>query len=101
GSIATIVLLKAIFGSCPTVYADTGTGAELQAEGFSYAIAPLLENRDVDPLHVRVDADDKIRLELRNEALETHFINHIELLAVRHAKDAVVIPDQASKLVAV
>ncbi len=98
---ATIALLKAVFGSCPTVYADTGTGAVLQAEGFSYAIAPLLENRDVDPLNVRVDADDRIRLELRNEALETHFINHIELLAVRHAKDAVVIPDQGGKLVEV
>jgi len=97
----TVLLLKAIFGSCPTVYSDTGTGAVLQAEGFSYAIAPLLENRDVDPLNVRVDTDGMIRLELRNEALETHFINHIELLAVRHAKDAVVVPDQAGKLVAV
>jgi len=99
--VATIALLKAIFGSCPTVYSDTGSGAVLQAEGFSYAIAPLLENRDVDPLNVRVDADDKIRLELRNEALETHYINHIELLAVRHAKDDVVIPDQGGKLVMV
>ncbi|MEO8334655.1 MAG: hypothetical protein ABI664_06775 [bacterium] len=98
---ATILLLKAVFGSCPTVYSDTGSGAVLQAEGFSYAIAPLLENRDVDPLNVRVDADDMIRLELRNEALETHFINHIELLAVRHARDAVVIPDQGAKLVTV
>ncbi len=100
-ALATVGLLKAVFGSCPTVYSDTGAGAVLQAEGFSYAIAPLLENRDVDPLNVRVDADDMIRLELRNEALETHFINHIELLAVRHAKDDVVIPDQGGKLVMV
>jgi hypothetical protein len=99
--VATVALLKALFGSCPTVYSDTGSGNVLQAEGFSYAIAPLLENRDVDPLNVRVDADDKIRLELRNEALETHFINHIELLAVRHGKEDVVIPDQNAKLVMV
>jgi hypothetical protein len=99
--VATVALLKAIFGSCPTVYSDTGSGAVLQAEGFSYAIAPLLEHRDVDPLDVRVDGDDRIRLELRNEALETHFINHIELLAVRHAKDALVIPDQGGRLVMV
>ena len=31
------------------------------------------------------DADGVVRLELRNEALETHFLNHIELLSVRHA----------------
>ena len=99
--IAAVGLLKALFGSCPTVYSDTGSGAVLQAEGFSYAIAPLLENRDVDPLNVRVDADDRIRLELRNEALETHYINHIELLAVRHAKVDVVIPDQGGKLLMV
>lgn len=99
--VGTVALLKAIFGSCPTVYADTGAGAVLQAEGFSYAIAPLLEHRDVDPLTVHADAGGSIRLELRNEALETHFINHIELLAVHHVKDAVVIPDQAGKLVMV
>ena len=85
---AAIVLLKVLFGSCPTLYADTGTGPVLQAEGFSYAIAPLLEQRDLDPLRVRPDADGLIRLELRNEALETHYINNIELLAVRHARDA-------------
>jgi hypothetical protein len=98
---ATIGLLKVLFGSCPTVYADTGNGAELQAEGFSYAIAPLLEHRDVDPLNVRVGTDGIIRLELRNEALETHFINHIELLAVRRPHDVSVVPDQSGKLVTV
>lgn len=93
---ATVVLLKALFGSCPTVYADTGGGPVLQAEGFSYAIAPLLEQRDVDPLRVRPDADGAIRLELRNEALETHYINHIELTAVRHAIGERVMPDQGN-----
>jgi hypothetical protein len=42
-----------------------------------------------------------IRLELRNEALETHFINHIELLAAKHAAGARVMPDQSNRLVAV
>jgi hypothetical protein len=91
---ASVAIFKAIFGSCPTVYADTGTGPVLQAEGFSYAIAPLLEQRDVDPLRVRPDADGIVRLELRNEALETHHINQIELTAVRHAAGARVMPDQ-------
>jgi len=97
----TVVLLKAIFGSCPTVYADTGTGPMLQAEGFSYAIAPLLEQRDVDPLVTRPDSDGIVRLELRNEALETHNINTIELAAVRHARGERVMPDQDDHAVAV
>jgi hypothetical protein len=100
-AVATVALLKALFGSCPTVYADTGTGPVLEAEGFSYAIAPLLEQRDVDPLRVRPDADGVIRLELRNEALETHYINNIELTAVRHASDARVMPDQRNHPLAV
>ena len=31
---------------------------------------------------------------MRNEALETHYINHFELLEVRHARDATLIPDE-------
>jgi hypothetical protein len=92
--VAVGVAAVAIFGSCPTVYADTGTGPVLQAEGFSYSIAPLLEQSDLDPLRVKPDADGVIRLELRNEALETHYINAIELVAVRHAADARALPDQ-------
>jgi hypothetical protein len=98
---ATGLLLKVAFGSCPTVYADTGTGPVLEAEGFSYAIAPLLEQRDLDPLRVQADADGMIRLDLRNEALETHYINNIELTAVRHPRDGRAIPDQDNRPVVV
>ena len=101
GAVGTVVLLKAIFGSCPTIYADTGAGPMLEAEGFSYAIAPLLEHRDVDPLRVRADRQGVVRLELRNEALETHFLNHIELVAARHGADELVVPDQSGHPVAV
>lgn len=90
----TALAALAIFGSCPTVYADTGNGPVLQAEGFSYALSPLMEHRDLDPLTVRPDADGTIRLELRNEALETHFINHVEVVAVRHGALTRVVPDQ-------
>ena len=100
-AVATVGLLKALFGSCPTVYADTGTGPILEAEGFSYAIAPLLEQRDADPLHVRAGRDGVVRLELRNEALETHYINHIELMAVTHPSGTRVMPDQNDHLVVV
>jgi hypothetical protein len=84
----------ALFGSCPTVYAPSDSGPVLQAEGFSYAISPLLEHRDVDPITLRPGPDGALTLELRNEALETHRINHVELLSVRHRTGDRVVPDQ-------
>ncbi len=38
-----IVLFKALFGSCPTIYAPGDQGAMLEAEAFSHSIAPLFE----------------------------------------------------------
>jgi hypothetical protein len=81
------------FGSCPTVYSTSTTGELLEAELFSYSVAPLLEARDVDLLAARPDSTGRLELEIRNEALETHFINHIELLEVRHGADETVVPD--------
>lgn len=101
GAVAFAGLAVAIFGSCPTVYADDGRGLVLEAEGFSYSISPLMEHRDLDALRVRPGADGVLRLELRNEALETHFINHVEAVAVRHAPGARVVPDQGSRPVVV
>jgi hypothetical protein len=86
-------LAVAIFGSCPTVYSMTGEVEVLEAETFSYSISPLLEGRDVDELSVAADAGGIVRLEIRNEALETHFINHLELLEVRHGPSHRVMPD--------
>lgn len=81
------------FGSCPTAYSDSAGTAVLEAEGFSFSIAPLFELRDVDRLRARPDRDGVLRLQVRNEALETHFINHIELLAVTHGPREVAVPD--------
>ena len=80
GGAAAIVLggsalAVAIFGSCPTIYADSPTGAVLESEAFSYSIAPLFEARDVDRLGAVADANGIVALEVRNEALETHYIN--------------------------
>lgn len=72
------------FGSCPTIYSYDESGEILEAEAFSYSIAPLFEGRDVDRIGVKADANGVVRLELRNEAYETHYINHFELLEVRH-----------------
>lgn len=93
GVVGGTLLAVAIFGSCPTVYVMAGDSAVLEAETFSYSISPLLEGRDVDELSATADAHGIVELEIRNEALETHFINHLELLEVRHAADQRVMPD--------
>ncbi|HVF39750.1 MAG TPA: hypothetical protein VM939_07610, partial [Gemmatimonadaceae bacterium] len=57
GAVGTVALLIAIFGSCPTFYADSAGTEILQAEGFSYSIAPLFEKRDVDRLRLTPTTD--------------------------------------------
>jgi hypothetical protein len=84
----------AIFGSCPTIYVDSAGTPVLQAEVFATRISPLLEARDIDLLSARVDSAGEVTLEVRNEALETHYINHFELLDVRHPLGLRVIPDE-------
>jgi hypothetical protein len=83
----------AIFGSCPTFYSDSSGTALLEAEGFSYSIAPLFEARDVDRLRATPAPDGTLRLEVRNEALETHEINQLGLIESVHQPDEVVVPD--------
>ena len=97
----TAALLLAIFGSCPTIYADSAGTQVLQAESFSYSIAPLMARRDVDLLNVRPDSNGIVRLEIRNEALETHYVDQLELLEVRHAADEIVVPAARMSPVAV
>ena len=83
----------AIFGSCPTVYAVTPDSTALEAELFSNSIAPLFEMRDRDVLrHAVRDADGAVRLEIRNEALETHYVDHLALEAVDHAPGERAVP---------
>jgi hypothetical protein len=99
-AVAAAALAVVIFGSCPTIYADSAGAQTLQAESFSYSIAPLLEKRDVDLLAVRPDAQNVIRLDVRNEALETHYIDQVQLLEARHKIDEVVVPVAKGRLAA-
>ena len=85
------------FGSCPTYYSDSAGTLVLEAEGFSYSIAPLFEARDVDRLRLGAAPDGIVRLEVRNEAFETHYINHLELLEVRHSSEETVLPDELNR----
>lgn len=89
------------FGSCPTFYADSAGVPVLEAEGFSYSIAPLLEARDVDRLRTQSDTAGIVRLQVWNEALETHYINHLALLETTHLAGEFVLPDERGRPVAV
>src|SRR5207245_8585922 len=80
--------------SRPAVYADGAGTWALQAEGFSYTLGPAFETRDVDRLGIHPDRDGKIRLEVRNEALETEYFNQLELFEVRNAADETALPDR-------
>src|SRR6266705_4600223 len=65
GAAAAIVAISCIndpkcFGSCPTYYSDSAGAAVLEAEGFSYSIAPLFEARDVDRLRLAAVRDGAV-----------------------------------------
>jgi hypothetical protein len=101
GTVAAAGLAVAIFGSCPTFYADSAGMQVLQAEGFSYSIAPLFEKRDVDRLRLTPTADGTVVLYVRNEALETHYINHLELIEVANDPGETALPDQHRQAIVV
>jgi hypothetical protein len=100
-TIGVAAVLVALFGSCPTIYADSAGTMVLQAESFSNSIAPVLARRDLDRLVVRPDPNGVVRLEVRNEALETHHVDHMELVEFRHRADELVMPATPAGVVAV
>lgn len=88
------------FGSCPTIYTESAGDTTLEAELFSYSIAPLLETRDLDVLYAGA-RDGTLRMDVRNEALETHHINHVELVEVVHDAHERALVDQHEQPVVV
>jgi hypothetical protein len=74
---------KACFGSCPTFYVSDGTEAVLQAEGFSSSVAPSLEARDIDALYRVQPVRREFIVTMKNEALETHVVRGVRLLAAK------------------
>ena len=72
---------KACFGSCPTFYLDEAGQGRPEAEGFSESIARVLEARDVDALFTARPRGRHLALTMRNEALETHAVRRVRLLA--------------------
>lgn len=90
-AVATPYLFVAIFGSCPTVYYQADSTMVLESELFSNSIAPILETRDVAVTNIPSSTSGVIEMEVRNEALETHYINQLELLEVMHAPNEKVV----------
>jgi len=88
-----LVLYKALFGSCPTFYTFDGEQPILEAEGFSYSIGKYFEGSDLDRLQMQTPPDGRVRLAVRNEALETHYINQVELCYVDHPAGTEAYPD--------
>lgn len=74
---------KACFGSCPTFYLPDGDERVMMAEGFSDSIAPALEASDLDALFRARPRARRFVLEMTNEALETHVVRRVALLAAR------------------
>lgn len=86
-SIACAIDPKECFGSCPTFYLDGADAGRPLAEGFSSSIARALEERDVDALFgVRSRPGGRLRLVMRNEALETHAVRRVRLLTARRPR---------------
>jgi len=73
---------KACFGSCPTYYAHNGRELSLQGEGFSSSMAKVYEAKDLDMLYDAHNQSDTFKLEIRNEALETHMIRFCDLIVI-------------------
>ena len=93
--VAIGVAAVVIFGSCPTVYVDSEGTPTLQAELFSNSIAPLFEMRDRDVLpDAALRADGTLRLEIRNEALETHYLDDLAVEAVTHGSGERAVPGE-------
>lgn len=73
---------KACFGSCPTFYMNPEDNFHYSdAEGFSNAILPSLEYGDIDALHAQEIVDNRFSITMKNEALETHMVNNVKILA--------------------
>lgn len=74
---------KTCFGSCPTFYPSGESDDLPEAEGFSASIARALEATDVDSMWTTRPRSTQLSLRMRNEALETHSVEHVRILAAR------------------
>jgi hypothetical protein len=77
-----IINPKACFGSCPTFYVNENDDfRHSDAEGFSNAILPSLSYFDIDAIGKHQIPGHTFSLTMKNEALETHCVKNVQLLA--------------------
>lgn len=73
---------KACFGSCPTFYINENDNFHYaDAEGFSNAISPSMEYYDIDALNHHSITNNIFSITMKNEALETHCVKDVKILA--------------------
>jgi len=78
---------KVCFGSCPTFYMNENDSFHYaDAEGFTNAISPSMEYFDIDALNNTTLAQNTFSITMKNEALETHCVNDVKLLAYPRKK---------------
>jgi hypothetical protein len=86
-TIACITNPKACFGSCPTFYINEHESIHFaDAEGFTHAISPSLQYHDIDALNNSAVSGSDFFLTMKNEALETHCVKSVKLLAYPRKK---------------
>lgn len=91
---------KCCFGSCPTIYTLDGQNYYLEAELFSECISKQLENGDIDLLRQEI-VDEQLSIKITNEALETHYIDKLNLVIIEHPEESEVYPDINDQLIIV
>lgn len=73
---------KACFGSCPTFYIYENNSLHYaDAEGFTNSISPSMEYFDIDALSNHKTVNNTFSITMKNEALETHCVNEVKMLA--------------------
>lgn len=98
-----VISPKSCFGSCPTFYVEDGAGREPdrpQAEGFSESIARVLAAADVDALGLARPGGAEVAVVMRNEALETHAVRRVRLLAAPRPEGGRVLAGPGDRLFA-
>jgi hypothetical protein len=92
------VIIAATKSSCPFISAYDGNGFVLQGETFGGAIYPQLVRHDYLPLKMAKAQNGNLQLKISNELQEKQFTDIAELIAVKHLKSQLVIPDQDGNL---
>ncbi|MDX9759625.1 MAG: hypothetical protein RBU27_10735 [Bacteroidota bacterium] len=92
----SITMGRTSSGEIPPV--GTAAGGGIVAECFSYCVSPFVQRPDLDLLARDVDTSTPFHLRVTNEAMESHFINRLELLSVAHPHASEVYPTEDGRI---